>query len=100
MLHSWSRQRITEDLSLFPAPTLALHQLSLFQAPLALFAGAISPVPAPTPVGQPPLMNGVATLPPPVAPPAPHAAQSDDDDEDMDEGNGAYEDNMQVVWPQ
>ena len=45
-------------------------------------------------------MNGVATLPPPVAPPAPHAAQSDDDDEDMDEGNGAYEDNMQVVWPQ
>ena len=70
MLHSWSRQRITEDLSLFPAPTLALHQLSLF----ALFAGAISPVPAPIPVGQPPLMNGVATLPPPVAPPAPHAA--------------------------
>ena len=100
MLHSWSRQRITEDLSLFPAPTLALHQLSLFQAPPALFADAISPAPAPTPVGQPPLMNGVATLPPPVAPPAPHAAQSDDDDEDMDEGNGAYEDNMQVVWPQ
>ena len=99
MLHSWSRQRITEDLSLFPAPTLALHQLSLFQAPPALFAGAISPVPGLTPV-QSPLVNGVATLPPPVAPPAPHAAQSDDDDEDMVEGNGVYEDNMQVVWPQ
>ena len=64
------------------------------QAPL----GIVPPDPAPTPVGEPSLTNGVAALPPPVAPPAPTEAQLENDEE-MDDDDGAYTDNMQVVWP-
>ena len=70
------------------APTLALHELSLILPPAhaSLHVDAVPPVPAPSPIGEPSTMNGVAMLPAPAGPGLMAMAEASeliDHDEDM-----------------